>query len=414
MAISFRKPGIVPSSNVYPRDIPPLVENLRRFIGADELNRRMQEYRKRQAVSDGIGVVRLRERQAVLDGFKDYRKQTLGGNRPLRSVTREVALLTSVAGLCQTIAPTLRGGIERHHRDRLVNLDGQLPPLLLEWAMASFYVRKYGAELAWFEASETGPELVAHADGLEWELECKRLTPMITELLGDAEADKLASSVMRVIKSAGHHGEFALAFPPSREPLTAGDLDLIETEVRANISHGDVDLVLLGDIAFTGVSSVTDGKPMEADAWRAQLELSKQPDARLYAVAGASSGRAVNPITLQLSASRRSPPDLLHYLWERKFRTAASQCTSRRGAVLAFEWSGIDDPSVFADSEGMQDLMKRTFAEFRHVAVIVMRCGTALVHEVSGFKMDTNAYVARSEVSDFPQIAALKHLDDSQ
>jgi len=105
MSLTFRKAGTTPAREVSLEQVPPLVEGLRRWIGASRLVVEIDRYRKKKANADGIGMVRLGEHQAVLAGFEDYRKQTLAGQRSLRTLSRELAVLTNVAGYCQTIAP---------------------------------------------------------------------------------------------------------------------------------------------------------------------------------------------------------------------------------------------------------------------------------------------------------------------
>lgn len=407
----FLKAGPIPPWGIGMAEVQSLIENLRRSIGADVLERRVAEYRKRLKTADGIGVVRLRERQLVLEGFESYRKKTLGGGRRLSSTTKEIALLANVAGLNQILRPTLTDAVRRNHMGRLINIDGQLSPLLVEWAMAGFYARAHHAELAWLETSTAGPELVARSGNLEWELECKQLTPMITELLGDAEADELAAHVMNSIEAAGYCGEFVLTVPATFRSIEEGDVAALKKDIYDAIKSGPCDLTLVGGLNLSGLCMVAAGNACRVDEWKGRLEAIKQADCRLYAKARAESGRAADSLVLQLSGPRRTSSDLLEYLWERKFKKAASQCTGVRGAVLAFEWSGIESPSVFAESEGMQALMARTFDEYRHIAAIAMRCASSLSAANSALRIDTSAYVVASQVTSFPEIAALRHLD---
>src|SRR3546814_993874 len=91
-----------------------------------------------------------------------------------------------------------------------------------------------------------------------------------------------------------------------------------------------------------------------------QIKESSGHDARLYLQARATSQVAVDPIDLQLTGPRRTAIELIEYLWKRKFCKAAAQCTGERGAFLVFEWEGIEDPAVFRDAAGFQDLLKRS------------------------------------------------------
>lgn len=108
---------------------------------------------------------------------------------------------------------------------------------------------------------------------------------------------------------------------------------------------------------------------------------------------------------------RRNGMDLVEYLWERKFSKAAGQCSGERGAVLVFEWEGIDDPSIFSESDGFFSLLARTFDEHRHVAAIVMRCDAAPTRLNGVIDYATGAYLAKSEVTNFPEVRDLLRMD---
>lgn len=95
----FRMPAQQFPREVCSNDIPVLVEGLRKWIGADRLNSQLKAYLSRRESDSGINIVRLLERQAVLSGFEDYRKQTLDRQRPVRNVTEQISMLTNVAGL---------------------------------------------------------------------------------------------------------------------------------------------------------------------------------------------------------------------------------------------------------------------------------------------------------------------------
>src|SRR3546814_10076167 len=119
-----------------------------------------------------------------------------------------------------------------------------------------------------------------------------------------------------------------------------------ESACKSIARHGVRNLDLPGGLSLEGEVFVADGYCVDARDWQRQIKESSGHDARLYLQARATSQVAVYPIDLQLTGPRLTAIELIEYLWKRKFCKAAAQCTGERGALLVFEWEGIEDPAV--------------------------------------------------------------------
>src|SRR3546814_18152074 len=78
---------------------------------------------------------------------------------------------------------------------------------------------------------------------------------------------------------------------------------------------------------------------------------------------------------------------------------------------LVFEWEGIEDPAVFRDAAGFQDLLKKTFHDHRHVAAIALRCNPTRTRMAGSINYATDAYLATSEVTTFPEVSDILSID---
>lgn len=313
--------------------------------------------------------------------------------------------------LAEAISPTLQESVRRHHVGFLLNLDGGLSPLIVEWQMAQFYITRYGARIKWIEGR--GPEFVATSDGLTWEVECKRLTPNISELLREKQADDLAFAVSTEMDKAGLYGSFTLevARGLSKDDIYCS-IDNLKSEIQRRAIKGRVELSSKGQLSLFGDARTKTGRPLSESEARRLFNTNDDIDARRYVFSTVRSGRVFDPIVLLVKGEKREDEVLLEYLWKERFEHAALQCSKTCGAILAFEWSGIESNEVFATSEGLKALATRTFLEHKHVAAIVMRAAPRII-EVKGFIGDqTPAYFFRSEVTDFPEIASLRMVDD--
>lgn len=380
-------------------------------IGHDRLVQKTAEYRSTARANNGIVVARLRDNQPLIEAFEEYEKATRHRQRSLRTIGGQLADLANVAAHCRVVAPTLLDTVERHHRDKLTNLNGQLKPLLLEWKTASHFARAYDAEIAWLPVDQTGPEFIARMGGLECEVECKRQSHMIVELLGLAEADDLANRIIDHVARTHLRGSLLLHVPDNFQKSSVEDAEAWAESLASIGGPGEVNVELPGGLRLEGEVFSADGSGTNASEWQAMLRDHHRDDARLYSQAKAAGQIAFDPITLQMIGPRRSGLDLVEYLWDKKFSKAAGQCSGERGAFLVFEWEGIDDPSIFRDSDGILSLLARTFDENRHVAAIAMRCDSAPKRLGGLIDYATGAYLAKSEVTNFPEVRDLLRLD---
>jgi hypothetical protein len=401
----FLLPNVMSTRGYGPRQIDTRIKALSEFIGKDRLTSTLKNFDAAKQVGSGVGVYRLLERQPLIEGFAAYRRAKFGRPGPLKSVDPDLHELANIAGNYWVVAPTLTPDLAAHQREKMLNFDGQLAPQFLEWTTVASVSRLPQCEIAWFPVHETGPEFAVRAAGLEWEMECKRLSPMVVELLGDAEADRFAEQIMRFVERAGWQGTISVTVPADA-PNQAVAIDVPAALSGLDLSV-PVDAILPGEIRLRARLHPRTGQPQPADAWQQAAAASKQHDARLYAMGPAQGAQIVDPIVLQLASPQRTAGQLLDHLWERKFRKAASQCTGKRAAALVFEWQGMDDAGIFSSSPMMQNLMARIFDEFRHVAFIIMRCVQPPTMMHGSVHFSSAAYFAQSKVTRYPEVARL-------
>lgn len=400
----FMRPGCWSLDPVRPEEAGGCIEQLRRFIGHDRLVQQTKAYRASEVVS-GIRQVRLREKQPLIEAFEAYERATRKRTRPLMVMDQVLSDLAHVAMHYSIVRPTLPESIKRHQREKLIDLNGQLRPMLLEWRLASHFARTTGCEIAWHEVNNSGPEFIARSGDVEWEVECKWCSQMIIELLGQSEADRLADCIIRQLLNAGLRGRFVLEILPGFELREIMDIGRMQAAISLIASAGDIDEMLPGGVRLKGRAEVADGFSVKVVEWYREMENGKNPNARLYAYAKADEGFSVDPVELQVIGPKRAGDELLGYLWETKFNRAANQCSRDRGAVLSFELDGVNDPETFLESQAIKALLNRTFLEHRHVAAVVLMCGLSSTAQDWLIDYSVGAYLTKSSVTSFPAVA---------
>src|SRR3546814_4501037 len=75
------------------------------------------------------------------------------------------------------------------------------------------FARSYNASIAWFPVDQSGPEFIARIGEIECEVECKRQSEAIIDLLGRTESDALSGRIVQRIMEVGLRGRASIHVP---------------------------------------------------------------------------------------------------------------------------------------------------------------------------------------------------------
>ena len=374
--VDFKRTNRWPKSPMRPAEIMGLIAAFQPAIGIHRLAAAQMAYRHRASELGGLRSVRIQERQPLIEAFALYDTKTFGGRRKLKAVPGDLALLANVANLAHVVLPTLPDVNRRHHLSALLNPDGQFRPTLLEWKTAAQLGRLNRAELAWMNPGAAGPEFVARRQGVEWEVECKHLTDMVTQVVGEREADDLGESIVQAVVAKHLQGSLTVHLPPTVPRNWTPDLAQALQAMLPRLTAGPVTVDLGQGLVLSGNLALADGKRVDHTVWVNDLLIRKTESSRMYGRANKQGNDAVDPVDLNMELPEKPLDVLREDLWEKKFKKAALQCSGNRGALLSFEWHGFDDARLFQSHPIFQGLIAQTFNEFRHIAAIGLRCGT--------------------------------------
>jgi len=368
----------------------------------------MAAYEDHSQQIDGIRVIRLREYQPLIEAFRLLRLQTWDGQWPLYHLDSALVDLANVAALGQAVIPTLGEEVADEHRHKLLDLNGQCRPLVLEWASAAQVIRSHQAEISWSTSSHSAPEFIGRAIGVEFEVECKRLSNMIFETVGSAEADQLAAEVVRTTRSIQRCGHVTLDLEAN---LPTDLLSQIKEAIAASRDNQPFDAMLPCGAHLHGALRAYGGEIVPNVAWDMHVHDYALPNTRTYGAGFTVNDGIANTLIFQLTTPSKVIVDLATQLWEKKFDKAAKQCTGTRGAILVFEWETFEDPELFVDAPIFQHLINQTYAKHKHVARIVMRCNNAPTKANGLISNHAKAYTTQSAVTRFPDAKKFMSLD---
>jgi hypothetical protein len=301
--------------------------------------------------------------------------------------------------------------LKHHHRASLLCLNGRHAPCLAEWSAAYFYVKQHGAKIEWKNVNAGGPEFIAHTDNASFEVECKRYGSMLAEKLGDNESNALATEVLSLLKECGVYGVLDVT-ARTHPGVQAGEALRVLRELIAAAQFPVEVSVDEGPLQISGTILKVSAN---ADFSTGFEELERlPPDVRSYGTASDAGGRPANLRLLRVKGPRRTPNEMRDNLLEKMERAVQEQLTGAMGGVLVLEFARVDDPTAFRDSPGVQDVLRLLFDNHRHLSVIVLRAAPFARDHEGYVQMNQFAYVAKSAVTAFPEVAALSHIQEDK
>lgn len=412
--IIFRPLGYHTLAPVQVKEAPALIGALRAFLTATRLSCAIDQYRVRTHQDHDIRVIRLRENQPLIEGFMAYDGVTFRGRRKLKRLTPEIAELTNIAQMAKLILPSLDTATREEHITKLLSLNGQLRPLLLEWKSAAQIARYKGAQICWVASgAKSAPEFIAKVGKVEFDVECKRPTAMVTQRLGDSEADELAATIMRCARERGLHGRMTLEISDDVVTKIGGLAEDIAASLLDHLQAGPVDVKLANGVRLYGILGPTTNQWVHRDRWLVDVRRWQEriPNARAYSSGKADGPMVSSALTLMLTAPQKRADEISKDLWERKFKKAAKQCTGDRGAIIVFEWESILDPTIFRDAQVFSSMAASTFTEFPHVARIVMRCDNGPESHHGLIYFDAKVYTVENSKTNYPDVAQFMRIE---
>lgn len=237
---------------------------------------------------------------------------------------------------------------------------------------------------------------------------------MVTQVLGDSEADALAATIMEFARSRELSGDLSLEVPVDAINIKQKMLDELHSVLADQLDVGPVAINLPIGTILTGELSPHTRQRIHKDAWTSHIKYqqSLQVSARAYANGSADGDYVLDPLTLILTGPQKSPETLSKDLWEKKFKKAAKQCSGTRGAILVFEWESITDPSIFAEPNIFHGLTASTFVEYPHIARIVMRCDNEPIRSNGEVGFIVYAYTVTNDNTPYPDVTQFMQLDE--
>ena len=116
-----------------------------------------------------------------------------------------------------------------------------------------------------------------------------------------------------------------------------------------------------------------------------------------------------DPVIFRCCGPRKTPKELRDHIYKILKEKVSTQLSPNRAGVAVVRFSGIRDPHVFNESEGMKSAIEKLF-ERRHLAAVILKCDGLTEIGATDILHSTPAIVFRNPKTDFPRVAAARHL----
>ena len=135
----------------------------------------------------------------------------------------------------------------------------------------------------------------------------------------------------------------------------------------------------------------------------------KHPTERNYLLPKLNGTLMFDPIVIRCCGPRKTSQELRDFIYKTLKEKVTTQLAPDRAGVLIVRFTGIRDPQVFKDSEGIKQALSRLF-EQPHLAAVVLQCEGVAKAETGSILHSTPSIVSRNPDTRFPQVAAARHL----
>lgn len=139
------------------------------------------------------------------------------------------------------------------------------------------------------------------------------------------------------------------------------------------------------------------------------LAQDKHPSERSYLQSKRNGELGFDPIVFRCCGPRKTLAELRDYIYKTLKEKVTTQLASDRAGVIIVRFTGLHDPNVFNESEGIQEALSKLFKQ-PHWAAVTLQCDEVAEADEESILFSTPSAVFTNSMTAFPQVAAAKHL----
>lgn len=262
-----------------------------------------------------------------------------------------------------------------------------------------------GFDIQWYSLGhEKCPEFRVRGGGLDFDIECRRFNWDVRNHVKTSAMADACDTIYEVLQAHNLWGEVKVEFSEEFRFTPGLTRQWSKTVVQA-LDARQTTVQLDGGVVLT-----LELKPSPSHKFT-RTELAElvweQPEVS-FLVSQREGESGLDPVIFRCRSPRKTLDELRNYVYKTLKNKVATQLSLDRAGVAVVKFSGVRDPNVFSETDGMQGVCAKLFSH-KHLAAIVLRCEDIAKTDGGSVLHSTPSIVFRNPSTTFPRVAAVKH-----
>lgn len=393
------------NNEVKDSEVPKYVGKLKRFLGYEALVKAQADLDK-DLTHHGLCYREWAQKlKPWLFAFRMYDQITRNGIHIPNSWPRKIRDMVGDALMISSLHRGMPENVRAKYRKDL--LLGQHNDFMVE-IHAAWHYHLEGYDVQWYPLGHAKcPEFQVRGGGLDFDVECRRFDWDMSEHVKKSAIADTCDMVYDVILAHGLWGKVRVEFPDNFRFDPGRRQQWLETLTRALVAT-QTTIQLDPGVLLTLELEPSPSQKYTSEELGALARNQQHPESS-YLLSKREGEMEFDPVVFRCSGPRKTPKELRDHIYKTLKEKVSTQLSHDRAGVAIVRFSGIRDPNVFRESEGMKDIFRKLF-ERRHLAAIVLKCEGLAETSRTNVLHSTPTIVFTNPETDFPQAAEAYHL----
>lgn len=386
-------------------EVPEYVGRLRGFLGHEALAKAQSNLEKDLSHHGWCYRIWAQKLQPWLFAFRMYDLITERGIHMPSTWPTEIIEVVGDARMIASLHPGMPEEVRaKYHKDLLLS---QHNDFMVEIHAAWHYYLQ-GYDVQWYPLGHAKcPEFRVRGGGLDFDVECRRFGWDTSEHVKTPAIADICDMIYDAVLARNLWGEVRVEFSnnfrfdPGRAHQWSKGLAHGLAAAQTTIQL-DPDVLLTADLKSSPSRTYTPEELVD-------LARDQQHSESSFLLSKREGESGFDPVILRCCGPRKTPKNLRDHIYKTLKEKVSTQLSPNRAGVAVVRFSGIRDPKVFSDSQGMKGVLHKLF-EQRHLSAVVLKCEGITEASATEILHATPGIVFINPSTDFPQVAAAKHL----
>ncbi len=265
-----------------------------------------------------------------------------------------------------------------------------------------------GYDVRWYQLGHAKcPEFRVQGGGLDFGVECRRFALDMSEDVKTPAVADACDTIYKELLPYNIWGEVKVVFSDNFV-FDPGCTSQWSQAFAHAIGAGHTTIQLDPCVRLT-----LELKPSPSRAYTPKelidITRDKHPTERSYLQSKRTGELGFDPIVFRCCGPRKTPEELRDYIYKTLKEKVTTQLAPDRAGVVILRFTGLRDPRVFNESEGMKEALAKLWKQ-PHLAAVILQCEEMAETDGESTLYSTPSSVFRNPITDFPQVAAAMHL----